>query len=58
MFNEIYKAKTLNIDYDKNGDLTIESLINKALSYEIPMTYESEYGTVKDNGVSKVGLFK
>lgn len=58
IFNEIYKAKTLNVDYDLNGNLTVEELLNKALSCEIPMTYESEYGTVKDNGVSKVSMSK
>ena len=58
MFNDIYKAKNINVDYELNDNITVEELLNKAFACEVPMTLESEYGTIKDNGVSKVSMSK
>lgn len=58
VFNEIYKAGSINIDCEMNGDLTINQLITKALRNEIPMYYETEMGSKYNNRVKHIAVTK
>lgn len=53
-----YKAKSIYIDCDIEGDISVTELFKRALSDEIPYYYESEMGTKKDNGVRHKGFVR
>lgn len=56
--SNVYRAKSLYVDYENQEDLKIEELLMKAFNNEIPLYYESEKGTKWNNGIKHESITK